>query len=173
MPTDSGERRLLPALLALSAVAFAGITLDEGFSGKASPPVKGDKPTYGFGSTMRPDGSPVRSGDTITPPAAIQLSLRQAEVKERAIKRCVTAPLFQHEYDAFVSIAYNVGESKFCASQIVAKANAQDYAGACAEILRWRFFHGHDCSLVANKKLCGGIWSRRQNEAARCRGELK
>ena len=81
MSSDSGERRLLPALLALSAVAFAGITLDEGFSGKASPPVKGDKPTYGFGSTMRPDGSPVRSGDTITPPAAIQLSLRQAEVK--------------------------------------------------------------------------------------------
>ena len=165
--------RVAALLLTLSAAGFVGIALDEGWSGKATIPVKGDKPTYGLGSTMRPDGSPVQAGDSITPPAAMALSLRQAQVKEAAIKKCVTAPLHQYEYDAYVSLAYNVGESAFSRSTLVAKANALDYAGACAEILRWRFFQGKDCSLPENRLLCGGIWTRRQGEAARCRGELE
>ena len=144
MSSDTGERRLLPGFIFLSAAAFAGIAIDEGFVGKAAPPIKGDKPTYGLGSTERPDGKPVQTGDTITPPAAIALSLRQAQVKEAAIKRCVTVPLHQYEYDAFVSLAYNVGETAFCRSTLVARVNAGDYAGACDEILRWRFFQGRD-----------------------------
>ena len=171
MSSDSGERRLLPALLALSAVAFAGITLDEGFSGKASPPVKGDKPTYGFGSTMRPDGSPVQMGDGITAPAALRLSVAQIAAKENILRRCVTAPLAQYEWDALISLAYNVGEGAVCKSRLVEKTNAQDYAGACEEYLRWRFYQGKDCALPAWQKLCGGLWKRRQGEAARCRGE--
>lgn len=173
MSSDTGERRLLPVFLALSAVAFGGIALDEGFVSKAKPPIQGDKPTYGLGSTMRPDGSQVKTGDSIEPPAAIQLALSQVQVKEAAIKRCVTAPLHQYEYDAFVGLAYNVGESAFCSSQLVIKLNGLDYTGACAEILRWRFFKGKDCSLAENKRLCGGLWARRQREAARCRGEAQ
>lgn len=171
MSSDTGERRLAPVYLFLSALAFAGIAVEEGYVGKASPPIPGDKPTYGLGSTVRPDGKPVRNGDTISVPAAIMLSARQAAVKEAAIKRCVTVPLHQHEYDTFVSLAYNVGESAFCKSQLMAKLNSLDYAGACAEILRWRFFKGKDCSLAENTKLCGGLWARRQREAANCRGE--
>lgn len=173
MSSDIGERRLLPVFLVLSAIGFAGIAIDEGYTSKAVIPVKGDKPTYGLGSTERPDGKPVQPGDSITPPAAITLSVRQAQKKEAAIKRCVTAPLAQYEYDAYVSLAYNVGETAFCNSRLVAKANAQDYAGACAEILRWRFFQGKDCSAPENARLCGGIWTRRQGEAARCRGETQ
>ena len=173
MSSDTGERRLVPVYLFLSALAFAGIAVEEGYVNKAGPPIPGDKPSYGLGSTVRPDGKPVQTGDTISVPAAITLSARQVAVKEAAIKRCVTAPLHQHEYDTFVSLAYNVGESAFCKSQLVAKVNSLDYAGACAEILRWRFFKGKDCSLAENKGLCGGLWARRQREAAHCRGELK
>lgn len=162
--------RVLPALLVLSALGFSGIAVQEGYSNKATIPVDGDKPTYGLGSTTKPDGQQVKLGDSIAVPAAIQLAVRQAEKKEAAIRRCVTAPLAQYEYDVYVSLAYNVGESAFCKSTLVKKANAMDYAGACAEILRWRYFQGKDCSQPENQRLCGGIWGRRQQEAARCQG---
>ena len=45
-------------------------------------------------------------------------------------------------YDALVSFSYNVGSRAFCQSTLVRKLNAEDYAGACAELLRWRFFQG-------------------------------
>lgn len=171
MSSDLGERRLLPVFLFLSAIGFAGIAVQEGYTDKAVIPVKGDKPTYGLGSTTRPDGKPVQPNDRITPPAAISLAVRDVTAKEVEIKKCVTAPMHQYEYDAFVSLAYNVGTGAFCGSRLVTRLNAGDYAGACAEILRWRYFQGKDCSLPENARLCGGIWTRRQGEAAKCRGE--
>ena len=55
-----------------------------------------------------------------------------------ALKTCVTVPLAQYEYDAYVSFAYNVGPRAFCQSTLVKKLNTQNYLGACAELLRWR-----------------------------------
>ncbi len=49
--------------------------------------------------------------------------------------------------------------------------NAEDYAGACAELLRWRFYKGRDCALPANARLCGGLATRRQSEYHQCIGE--
>ena len=54
-------------------------------------------------------------------------------------------------------LPYNVGSRAFCQSTLVRKLNAEDYAGACAELLRWRFFQGKDCTLPANARLCGGL----------------
>lgn len=169
MSSDLGERRLAPVYLFLSALAFAGIAYQEGYSDKAVRPLPGDKPTYGLGSTVRPDGKPVQEGDRITPPAAINLAVRDITAKEAEIKACVTAPMHQHEYDAFVSLAYNVGTGAFCSSTLVRKLNALDYAGACAEILRWRYFQGKDCSLSVNK--CSGLWLRRNAEYRLCLGK--
>ena len=168
MSSDTGERRLAPVYLFLSAMAFAGIAYQEGYTDKAAAPLPGDKPTYGLGSTVRPDGKPVQPGDRITPPAAINLAVRDITAKEAEIKDCVTAPMHQYEYDAFVSFAYNVGTGAFCDSTLVKKLNGLDYAGACAEILRWRYFQGKDCSLSVNR--CGGIWLRRNAEYKLCRG---
>jgi len=169
MSSDTGERRLAPVYLFLSALAFAGIAIQEGYTDKAVAPLPGDKPTYGLGSTVRPDGKPVQAGDRITPPAATNLAVRDITVKEAAIKACVTAPMHQHEYDAFVSLAYNVGTGAFCSSTLVKKLNALDYTGACAEILRWRFFQGKDCSDA--KSGCMGIWLRRRGEYQLCQGQ--
>uniref|UniRef100_UPI003BAB467B glycoside hydrolase family protein n=1 Tax=Burkholderia multivorans TaxID=87883 RepID=UPI003BAB467B len=54
----------------------------------------------------------------------------------------------------------------------VRKLNAEDYAGACAELLRWRFFQGKDCALPTNARLCGGLATRRQAEYRQCLGEV-
>lgn len=153
--------RLAIAVLSLSAAGFAGIVLDEGYSGTAIVPVPGDVPTIGFGTT---EG--VRLGDTITPLQAVVRALSDVQKYEGALKQCVNVPLHQHEYDAFVSLAYNIGPAAFCRSTLVRKLNAEDYSGACSEILRWRYFQGKDCAIAANR--CSGLWKRRQAESQKC-----
>ena len=149
--------------MSLSAAGFAGIVLQEGYTDKAVIPVPGDVPTIGFGTT---EG--VKLGDKITPPQAIGRAVRDINKFEGALKQCVTVPLSQSEYDVMISVAYNIGPSAFCKSGIVRKLNAMDYDGACAEIMRWRFFQGKDCAIPSNK--CSGLYSRRKIESEQCRG---
>ena len=158
-------RRSLAAL-SLSAAALVGIVLHEGYSDRAIIPVPGDVPTIGFGTTAG-----VKLGDTITPPQALARALVDVQQFEGAIKTCVTVPLTQNEYDAYVSFAYNVGRRAFCQSTLVKKLNLGDFKGACDELLRWRFFQGKDCALPENRRLCGGLVKRREAEYRQCLGE--
>ena len=163
-PTPAVRRTV--AGLSLSAAALVGILLHEGYTDRAVIPVKGDVPTIGFGATTG-----VKPGDTTTPPKALARALADVQQFEGALKQCVTVPLAQHEYDALVSFSYNVGRHAFCQSTLVKKLNAEDYAGACSELLRWRFFQGKDCALPANARLCGGLVKRREAEYRQCVGE--
>lgn len=146
--------RMKLAGLALSAAALVGLALHEGYTDTAIIPVKGDVPTIGFGTT---EG--VKLGDRTTPPQALVRALQDAQKYEGALKRCVTVPLHQHEYDAYISLAYNIGPTAFCGSTLVRKLNAQDYAGACKEILRWDKFKGQTLR---------GLTIRRQKEHEQC-----
>lgn len=142
-----------------------GIALHEGYSDRAIVPVPGDVPTIGFGTTAG-----VRPGDTTTPPKALARALQDMQQFEGAIKQCVRVPLHQHEYDAYASFAYNVGGGAFCASTLAKRLNAGDYPGACAQLLRWTYFKGKDCSAPENARRCGGLAARRQQEYQQCMG---
>ncbi|MDE1545930.1 glycoside hydrolase family protein [Dechloromonas agitata] len=160
------------AALVLSAAGFAGIALQEGYTDKAIIPVPGDVPTYGLGSTKREDGGPVRMTDTITPPKAIALAVRDISAKESVLKRCFgEAMLTQGEYDAFVDLAYNVGPAAVCRSSIPGKVQRGEYAAACRTILDFKKVQGRDCSAPENKRFCGGVWTRRQAMYRVCTGE--
>ncbi|NNC10146.1 lysozyme, partial [Corallococcus exiguus] len=52
--------RSLVAALALSAAGLIAIVDREGYTDAAVVPTRNDRPTYGFGSTVREDGTPVR-----------------------------------------------------------------------------------------------------------------
>ena len=155
--------------LVLSAAGLVSIVLHEGYTDRAVKPLPGDVPTVGFGSTTLLDGSPVRMGDTTTPAQALARALADVQRFEGALRQCVRVPLHQHEYDAFLSFAYNVGAGKFCGSTLVRKLNAGDYAGACSEFDRWVFFQGKDCRDPVNR--CGGLVRRRADERAKCEGK--
>ena len=148
--------RTVVASLALSASALVGIAISEGYTDQAVQPLPGDKWTIGFGTT---DG--VKQGDRITAPQALERALRDVTKFEGAVKQCVTVPLYQYEYDAYVQLSYNIGSGNFCGSTLVKKLNSQDYAGACSEILRWNRFQG-----VPNK----GLTARREREYKVCTG---
>lgn len=145
------------ASLVLSALALVGIATHEGYTDKAVIPIPGDVPTLGFGST---EG--VKLGDKTTPVQALQRTMRDIEARESAVKKCVKVPLYQYEYDAYITLAYNIGTGNFCGSTLVQKLNKQDYAGACKEILRWDRAQGH---------IVKGLTTRRQAEYQQCIGK--
>ena len=155
----TGKARIAIGGLALSAAALVGLTTYEGWSDKAYVPVPGDVPTIGFGTT---EG--VKLGDTIKPPQALQRALTDVQKFEGAIKQCVTVPLHQAEYDAYTSLAYNIGSGAFCRSTLVVKLNSLDYAGACEQILVWDKFKGQPLR---------GLTLRREKEHEQCVGASK
>lgn len=154
----NSKGRIMIAALSLSAAAFVGILNSEGYEPVARPPVAGDVPTNGFGST----GPDIKAGDKTDPVSAVNRALRDVMVFEGAMKRCVKVPLYQHEYDAYASLAYNIGPSAFCASTLVKRLNQEDYLAGCTEILRWDRFQG---------KPLRGLTLRRQREFKQCMGE--
>lgn len=163
-PTNA--RRAIAGIV-LSAAALVGIFTREGYTEGTIIPTKGDVPTNGFGSTVKEDGSPVRIGERTNPVAAAQRALTHIQRDEGAIRKCVTAPLHQAEYDLYVDLAYNIGAQAFCGSTIVRRLNAEDYAGACEAILMWRFAAGFDCATPGNRR-CAGLWADRQRSHKKC-----
>ena len=148
--------RVQVAALSLSAAALVGIAVHEGYRGAAYLPTPNDVPTIGFGTT-----GGVKPGDKITPERALVRLLGDAGKFEQAVKQCADVPLFQHEFDAYVSLTYNIGSGAFCSSTLVRKLKAGDYAGACREILRWDKQAG---------RVLPGLTKRRQQEYAQCVG---
>jgi len=144
------------AAISLSATALVAIVLHEGYKDNAYIPLAGDIPTIGFGTT-----SGVKLGDRTTPEKALQMAMRDVQSYEGAVKSCVKVPLSQNEYDAFISLSYNIGTGAFCKSTLVKKLNAGDYEGACKQILRWDQFNGKPLS---------GLTKRRQEEYKKCLG---
>lgn len=149
--------RVHTSILTLSALAFVGLAVHEGYRDTAYIPVKGDVPTIGFGDTHG-----VRPGDRTDPVRALIRLHQHAENFQRDLRRCIgDVPMHQHEWDAIVSWAYNVGTGAACRSTLVRKLKVYDYAGACAELLRWDKFKG---------KTLAGLTKRRQQEHAMCKG---
>ena len=153
---SNNNLRVAVAAQSLSAAGFIGITKSESFTSTAVIPVKGDVPTIGFGTT---EG--VKMGDTITVPQALDRAMRDVNKFEDVFKKCVKVPLYQYEYDAYISLEYNIGQSAFCGSTLVKKLNAKDYDGACRAILDWDKFKG---------KPLEGLTIRRQREYQTCIG---
>ena len=144
--------------LVLAASTLVGIATHEGYKGEAYIPVPGDVPTIGFGTTAG-----VKMGDKTTPVRSLQTLLDEIDsVYAQGVRRCVTVPLYQHEFAAMVSFSYNVGVSAFCGSTLVKKINAEDYAGGCAELSKWVYGPG--------RKVLPGLVKRRAEERAICEG---
>ena len=128
---DTRKIRLGIASLVVSAAALVGIATHEGYRGEAYRDAVG-VPTIGFGETAG-----VKMGDKTTPGRSLVQLLGSTNRHADAIRKCIAVPLYQHEFDAYVSLSYNIGPGAFCQSTLVKKLNAGDYAGACEEIKRW------------------------------------
>lgn len=161
------KARIAIAFCCFSAAGLVGLLNKEAFTHKATVPTVNDRPTVGFGSTFREDGSPVQMGDTITPQKAVARTAAHIAKDELGLKRCVSGDLHQVEYDVLVDFAYQYGVKKTCDSEMVREINAGNYEAACRAYTLYKKSGGFDCSAPGNKR-CWGVWQRNLERQDRC-----
>lgn len=128
----------------------------EGFRAKAYLcPAK--VPTIGYGSTRYADGTPVSLRDpAITEVEALELFASTLTTYEKAVTKAVKVPLEQYEFDALVSLCYNIGVGNFTSSTLVKLLNEGEVKSEVAEqFLRWN---------RAGGKVIKGLVHRREAE---------
>lgn len=108
--------------------------------------------TIGYGHT----GPDVFEGVTISQEQADRLLAVDLERFARTVEFAVTVPVGQHEFDALVSLTFNIGGGAFRKSTLLKKLNAGDRAGAAAQFARWN---------KAGGKTLAGLTRRRAAEA--------
>lgn len=92
--------------------------------------------TIGVGHTAAAGAPNPVPGMTITAAACEQILIRDLVLYEQAIARALKVPLGQHEFDALVSICFNVGP-RFAQSICIKRLNAGDRKGAADAIMLW------------------------------------
>lgn len=113
--------------------------------------------TIGIGTTVYPNGVKVKKGDTCTLDQAKEYFAHDLKRFESSVNNLVKVPLTQNQFDALVSLAYNIGSGAFKNSTLLKKLNAKDYAGAADQFLVWNKGGG---------KVMKGLVRRREAERA-------
>ena len=108
--------------------------------------------TIGYGHT-----GAVKRGQQITSEQAEELLKSDLVRFEKIVSESVNVPLKQQQFDALVSLAFNIGTNAFANSTLVRMLNAANYAGAADQFLRWN---------QAGGRVLDGLTRRRQAERA-------
>ena len=111
--------------------------------------------TIGWGTTVYPSGQKVKKGDKITLEQAKQYKAYDLARFEKAVNDAVKVPLNQNQFNALVSLAYNIGEKAFAGSTLVKRLNEGNYKAAADQFLVW---------VNAGGKRMQGLINRRNKE---------
>lgn len=94
-------------------------------------------PTIGFGHTKTVTKADVQNKKTINQNQAVLLLLQDLATYEQAVNKLVKVPLTQNQYDALVSLVYNIGETNFKKSSLLVALNNNNYNLAADKFLQW------------------------------------
>lgn len=117
-------------------------------------------PTQGFGTVFRPDGLKVTMGDApIIKETALDWLMTDLERVYMAGVLKASPGLVAHPKSlaAITSFAYNLGVPRYRASTLRKRVDAQDWAGAKAEMMKW---------VRGGGRVLPGLVKRRAAEAA-------
>ncbi|SDA12829.1 lysozyme [Methylobacterium sp. UNC378MF] len=144
-------------LIAGTALAALCCTTITGFEGLRTSAYRDSigVPTICIGETKG-----VRMGMTVSKPQCEAMLLKRlTEDFAPAMERCVTRPMGDDTYAAFLSLSYNIGSGGFCKSSVVRLYNAGDRRAACHAILKFD---------RAGGRVVAGLVRRRKAEEALC-----
>lgn len=106
--------------------------------------------TIGYGSTHG-----VRPGDRIDENSATVRLKSEVRMYEKAVADAIKVPATQNQFDALVSLAYNIGTAAISRSSAIKFHNQSKFQEAADAILLWR---------SANGKVLPGLVRRREEE---------
>ncbi|MDH1726108.1 lysozyme [Acinetobacter johnsonii] len=157
--TDSVVADMLGIAIDQMAVSPFGVDLICSFEGKRLTAYDDGVGvwTIGFGTTVYPNGIKVMKGDTCTEAQAKTYMAHDLKNFEATVNKAVTVQLNQNQFDALVSLAYNIGTNAFSKSTLVKKLNANDIRGAADQFDVW---------VNAGGKRMQGLVNRRTVEKA-------
>ncbi|MCF0265993.1 lysozyme [Acinetobacter guillouiae] len=107
--------------------------------------------TIGYGTTVI-NGVKVKKGDTCTAEQAKSYMAQDLKKFESAVNTAVKVPLNQNQFDALVSLTYNIGNGAFKDSTLLKKLNAKDYKAAAAQFDRWNKGGGKVMQGLVNRR---------------------
>lgn len=105
-------------------------------------------PTIGVGHT----GPEVHMGQTITAQQSSDLLRRDLGTAEKAINSLVSVPISQNQFDALVSLVFNIGVGAFKKSTLLRKLHARDYDGARAQFAVWNHAGGKPNAALTTRR---------------------
>lgn len=122
---------------------------------KAYLPTPNDKWTIGWGHTRD-----VFEGMTTTEAQAEIFLAQDIGVAEGAVHSLVTVGLSQQQYDALVSLVFNIGTGNFLTSTLLKILNEGNYEGVPAQMSRWIKQKGKTVNgLINRRKADIAIWN--------------
>ena len=138
-------------------VSSKGLELIKEFEGFSSVAYlcSAKKATIGYGNTFWEDGTPVKIGDQISKERAETLLKHVVDNFSVAVEVDIKIEVTQNQFDALVSLAYNIGLGAFQNSTLLKQLNRGNFVGASQEFLRWD---------KSNGKPLLGLTRRRERE---------
>lgn len=118
--------------------------------------------TIGYGSTFYADGKPVKQGDKITKEQAEALLPNIVTKFAQSVTASLKIPVKQNQFDALVSLCYNIGIGNFRASTLLKLVNKGQFDKAALEFAKWNKSKG---------KVLTGLVRRREAERVLFVGE--
>lgn len=173
--------RTLAASLVVSAGFMTKTALHENYSNDAIIPVKGDRPTKGFGDTIGEDGKGVKMGDKTDPVRAlVQLNKTLDKVADK-VRVCLgDVPVSEGEWEGLLDLGYNNGPGAVCSRAKPGKApklmdlfHLHRYDEACQRMQEFNCGPSGMPGVIVDKcgegkKILKGLVNRRKETFAMC-----
>lgn len=113
--------------------------------------------TIGWGHTGMVDGKPVARGMKITKAKADQLLRHDLAWAQAAVNRGLRIEVAQEQFDAMVSLCFNIGAGRFARSSVLRFTNRGQFDKAARSFALWN---------KAKGRVLSGLIRRRAEEAA-------
>ena len=94
----------------------------------------------------------LKKGDTCTEAQAKEYMAHDLKKFESAVNTAVVVPINQNQFDALVSLAYNIGIKAFKNSTLLKKLNVGDIRGAAAQFDVWNKAGGKVMQGLVNRR---------------------
>ncbi|ENX06247.1 lysozyme [Acinetobacter courvalinii] len=93
--------------------------------------------TIGYGTTVYPNGIKVKQGNKCTLAQAKEYFAHDLNRFEKAVNQSVKVSINQNQFDALVSLTYNIGETAFKKSTLLMLLNANKFTEAADQFAVW------------------------------------
>lgn len=116
--------------------------------------------TIGRGITYYEDGSPIKSGDTITADREEKLFQNTVSFFVKKVNEYVKVNINQNQFNALVSFCYNVGTQAFKNSTLLKKVNTNP----TDKLIQTEFMKWTKGTVKGKKVTISGLINRRKQE---------